>query len=160
MKKIVVLILLLGLFAAHHHNIFAALHEHDKSLYEEEVKDRFEEIFLQRAKLFNSLLTENELKPMEIKVELEKLETDPLLSEDVEIFTHIMEEPTCYELINGFNIQEFKVVGLKNSIVMIEVVLLWELMGLNEISFEEITYHVEMIKKQDEWLLMDYRLVR
>ncbi|KAB3532869.1 hypothetical protein F8154_11310 [Alkaliphilus pronyensis] len=159
MKKLVVLVLLIGLFLAHHHNIFAALNEHDKSQYEDELKDKFQEIFYKRTKLFNELLVNEDISIAYIEGELERLEVDPLLTEDIKVFRALKENPSCHELIEGFNIEEFKIVALKNNVIHLDVKLLWRLAGLADISTEELSYQVKMVKAKDEWLLMDYEAV-
>lgn len=149
--------MLLTLLSTHFERIFATHQEVNPSI--DEILPRIQEIFEVRTDIWNNLLDESADKNLtKVQLKLRDYVEDPLLREDLKTFQEMIENPTSFEKVLSFRIDECSILETFNGITKVLLNIYWELEGYDGISNESVNYFVELTKENQKWYIRDYRV--
>lgn len=155
MKKVIVIFIFITVILICHNFIFAY---YNGKTTEQELYKRVEQVFCERANIWNNFLFGQYTSLSQLERELRGIVTDPLFKSDMKMFEQMLSAPTSCEGISDVSI--LGIHGVKNSFekAILEVLILWEIEGYENNYNEEIEYIVEMKKDRGNWLLSDYNI--
>ncbi|ABR49282.1 hypothetical protein Amet_3143 [Alkaliphilus metalliredigens QYMF] len=156
MKKGIIFFLLIILLFVNDYEIFAFLDPNGGAI--ENIQEEFEFVFQKRTEIWNGIIHGQYGTKQEFERDLKNLMVDPLLTMDLNIFEQILREPTSYEAIRYMEIKEFTVTQLKAHNMVGEVTIFWEVESYEDVYVEEVTYEIQMRRKNQQWYLADYEI--
>lgn len=155
MKKVSIIFLFIITIISYQNVIFAS---YNSEAFEEELHQQVGQVFKERSRIWNQFLMGQYVSISEMKEDLDKFITDPLLKSDVEMFDQMLNNPTSYEEISNVIIKSIYIVKSSSNKVQLEAKAVWNVSGYENEYMEEIKYIVEMEKVNDNWLLSDYEV--
>ena len=155
MKRVSIIFLFILTIISYQNVIFAS---YNSEALVEELHQEVERVFKERSKIWNQLLMGQYVSIDEIEEDLNEFIVGPLLKLDIEMFEHMLNNPTSYEGISNVSVKSIYVV--KNSLnrVKLECIMLWDISGYENEYTEEIKYIVEMENIKDRWMLSNYQI--
>ncbi|MBM7614839.1 hypothetical protein [Alkaliphilus hydrothermalis] len=162
MKRMLVFFLLLILFSSHFQSIFAAFQEEEPHI--DTLLPRVQEIFEVRTEVWNKILEDSGKRSLtKIQEELVQYVEGPLLREDMRTFKQMLENPTSYEKIKNFRIDECSPLELEKGIMKLHMNIVWELESYEDYGISDktsVNYVVELSENNGKWFLWNYRVVQ
>lgn len=128
----------------------------NKEVLAKEVENDLQQIFNNRVNIWNKLMVEN-ISLDDIQMQLGESISEPLITNDMEIFEDILNNPTSYETILDVDIQDCEIIKITRKKGVFLVKIAWTLEGYEDMDYEEVEYDVDMIRKNNRWLLSDYK---
>ncbi len=154
MRKVIIIFIFITAITCHNF-IFAS---YNGKTARHELCGQVEEIFYERARIWNDFLTGQYTSLSQLEEELKVIVTDPLLGEDMKMFEQMLSTPTSYENISSVSVQNVHTVKSNFEKAILEVLILWRIEGYENSYNEEVRYTVEMKKCGENWLLGDYKV--
>ncbi|QSX04900.1 hypothetical protein JYG23_09365 [Sedimentibacter sp. zth1] len=108
---------------------FGCLQKYDYTIETNEV----EELLSKRIEIINNFLY-SEKNLLDLRKQLAKIETDDLLKSDLEILTHIFNNPTEYEKVEGVSINKIESIEVTEDKIEIIAEIEWSFFEGEEIS--------------------------
>ncbi len=156
MKKIVTAFLLIILLSTQYPIIFAALQEQE---IDNEIQQRLLEIFDKRAEVWNDFLLYNYEDEKELIKRLENTSTEPLISDDRQLFTELLDQPSSYEMIEGLQFEGIRKVKGDGDELTLKADIIWQIAGYSGSYIERASYTISLKCIEDKWLLSNYSII-
>jgi len=153
MKRVSIIFLFVITIISYQNVIFAS---YNSEALEEELHKQVQMVFKERSRIWNQFLMGQYLSIYEMKEDLKEVVADPLLKSDMDMFEHMLNNPTSYEAISNVTVKNIYIVKNSSNKVKVETIILWDVSGYEKEYTEEVKYIVEMVKSKDNWLLSNY----
>ncbi len=156
MKKIITAFLLIILLSTQYPIIFASLQEQE---IDNEIQQRLLEIFNKRAEVWNDFLRCDYEYDTELLKRLAEISTEPLLSDDRQLFNQLLESPSSYEIIEGLQFERLRKVKGDDGEMTLKADIIWEIEGYNGRYTERASYTISLKCIEEKWVLSNYSVI-
>lgn len=156
MKKIITAFLLIILLSTQYPIIFASLQEQE---IDNEIQQRLLEIFNKRAEVWNDFLRYDYEYDTELLKRLAEISTEPLLSDDRQLFNQLLESPSSYEIIEGLQFERLRKVKGDDGEMTLKADIIWEIEGYNGRYTERASYTISLKCIEEKWVLSNYSVI-
>ncbi|RKD27569.1 hypothetical protein SAMN02745883_00522 [Caminicella sporogenes DSM 14501] len=164
MKRVLLFFLLLVSILINQQFIFASENlnvnlnkQNIDAIKADEFKEIINDLFKERAKLWNSMFSD-ETDLENVKKDLKNIVAKPLLEYDIESFSKLKEECTDMDKIVDVDVVSIENINIKGQKATADIEVKWLMENLRQTYSEKIAYKIELIKECDRWKIKDYNL--
>lgn len=156
MKRVFAIFVFIIIMISYHNIIFASYNNEEIEI---QIMEETQRIFEERTRIWNCFLTGHYSSTEPIEEDLRLIIGNPLLKEDLDTFSQMLNNPSSYEKINDILVKDINLIKVNSKILIFEATILWELQYYEEQYKEEIKYKIQLDQFGNKWMLVAYDLV-